>query len=159
MVYLILPIGISGSGKSKLYNEQFKQLGYELISPDNIRIELTGDISNQSKNDEVFKIVDERINDCIKRNVNIFYDATNINTYYRKKFVNKFKSNPNIRIKYYVFSADVDLSFERIENDLNNNVNRSKVSYEVLKKQKKLYDETILSDFKDENVHSITIIN
>lgn len=157
MIYLVLPIGISGSGKSRLYNEIFKQFGYELVSPDNIRKELTGDISNQSKNDDVFKVVDKKIDDCNKRNVNIFYDATNVNTYYRKKFVNTFK-NRNVQIHYYILPADIDLSLKRIKNDLNNNICRSNVSYEVLKRQKKLYDETINSSFKDENVHKITFV-
>ena len=45
---LIIPIGISGSGKSRLYNLNYQD--YVKICPDDIRKELTGSISDQSKN-------------------------------------------------------------------------------------------------------------
>ena len=51
MAKLVLPIGISGSGKSYIYNRDYKDCVQ--VSPDLIREELTGDISNQSKNKEV----------------------------------------------------------------------------------------------------------
>lgn len=47
MSRLILPIGISGSGKSYIYNKDYKDCIQ--VSPDLIREELTGDISNQTK--------------------------------------------------------------------------------------------------------------
>ena len=48
MAKLVLPIGISGSGKSYIYNRDYKD--YVQVSPDLIREELTGDISNQTRN-------------------------------------------------------------------------------------------------------------
>ena len=56
---VIIPIGISGSGKSRLYEKRYKD--YEIISPDLIRKELTGDISNQKRNKEVFQIALKRV--------------------------------------------------------------------------------------------------
>ena len=56
---LILPIGISGSGKSRLYKKEYSD--YKLVSPDEIRKFLTGNISDQSKNNEVFERVDNLI--------------------------------------------------------------------------------------------------
>ena len=53
---LILPIGISGSGKSTWINSLDKDK-YTIISPDMIRKELTGDVSDNSRNLEIFKIV------------------------------------------------------------------------------------------------------
>lgn len=152
---IILPIGISGSGKSRYYKLEGLDKTHKLISSDEIRYNITGNISDQSRNDEVFKIIEDMINDCVNNNVDIYYDATNLNSRYRKKFVNKFKNNPNVKITYLLFPADIELSNERIRHDIEEHVNRSDVPYNVLERQMKLYKETIYSDFDGENVHKI----
>lgn len=149
---IVIPIGISGSGKSRLYNLNYWE--YVKICPDDIRKELTGSISDQSKNKEVFELAQKRIDDCIANDKNVFYDATNINTEYRKKFVNKYKET-NVRIVYVILPADVNISYQRIKNDLDNKVDRSKVPYQVLLRQYEMYKETLNSQFKDENVDEI----
>ena len=50
---IIVPIGISGSGKTRLYNMRYKDL--YLLSPDLIRKELTGSISDQKKTKKFLK--------------------------------------------------------------------------------------------------------
>ena len=150
---LILPIGISGSGKSRLYKKEYSD--YKLVSPDEIRKFLTGNISDQSKNNEVFERVDNLIDWCIKHDMNVFYDATNINKKYRCKFVNQFKDKDNVKIIYLVFPADVELSNKRIRKDMSDGVDRSDVPYEVLERQMKLYKETIEKGFEDENVQEV----
>ena len=154
---IIVPIGISGSGKSTLYKGTFSDI--KLVCPDLIRYELTGDISDQSCNGRVFKIVDERIEKHVQNNEDVFYDATNVVKKYRKKFVNKFKNNPNVYIVYYILNANIDLSYNRIKNDLRNNINISNVSYKVLEKQMENYKHTLNSGFDDENVHEIIYYN
>jgi hypothetical protein len=62
---LILPIGISGSGKSTWINSLPKNQ-FKLVSPDLIRKELTGNISNQENNSKVFSIAYERTAKYIK---------------------------------------------------------------------------------------------
>jgi predicted kinase len=150
---IIVPIGISGSGKSKLYKDEYSNM--TIISPDLIRYELTNDISNQSKNKEVFEIVNQRVEDCVKNNVDFFYDATNVNTKYRKSFVDKFKGNKDVEITYVVLPADVKVSYERIRNDIKNNVNRSDVPYDVIQIQYGLYKESLKHKFENENVHTV----
>ena len=80
---IIVPIGISGSGKTRLYNMRYKDL--YLLSPDLIRKELTGSISDQKKNKEVFEEVDRRVADLVKKGESFFYDATNVNSNTAKK--------------------------------------------------------------------------
>lgn len=75
MSRLILPIGISGSGKSYIYNKDYKDCVQ--VSPDLIREELTGDISNQTKNKEVFKLAFERVDEYLNNGKDVFFDATN----------------------------------------------------------------------------------
>lgn len=149
---IVIPIGISGSGKSRLYNLNYQE--YVKICPDDIRKELTRSISDQSKNKEVFELAQKRIDDCIANDKNVFYDATNINTEYRKKFVNKYKGT-NVRIVYVILPADVNISYQRIKNDLDNKVDRSKVPYQVLLRQYEMYKDSLNSQFKDENVDEI----
>ena len=150
---IILPIGISGSGKSLLYKSMFKDM--DIVSPDLIRYELTGDISNQECNGHVFKIVDKMIDEHVQLNKDVFYDATNVNRKTRKKFVNKYKDNPNVEIVYYVLPANIKLSYERIQNDIKNRVNRSKVPYYVLQRQLYMYNESVDMNFEGENYSQI----
>ena len=108
-----------------------------------------------SENNEVFERVDNLIDWCIKHDMNVFYDATNINKKYRRKFVNQFKDKDNVKIIYLVFPADVELSNKRIRKDMSDGVDRSDVPYEVLERQMKLYKETIEKGFEDENVQEV----
>ena len=68
---VIFPIGISGAGKDRFYRMFFKEA--VLLSPDNIRKELTGDISDQTRNKEVFEILHDRMRSELDRCVNDIY--------------------------------------------------------------------------------------
>ena len=152
---IIIPIGISGSGKTRLYNMRYRHL--YLLSPDLIRKELTGDISNQKKNNEVFVEVDKRVNDLVKNSTSFFYDATNVNPEFRKKFVEQFRGT-DIKIIYVILPADMETSYTRIEQDLKNKVERSKVPFKVLIRQKGFYNQSLKSNFEGENVQEIIYI-
>lgn len=155
---IIVPIGISGSGKSKLYLDEFKDKGFSLVCPDNIRKKMTGDISDQSKNKEVFEWAQCCIDYCVNLNRDVFYDATNLNKKLRKKFVNQYKDNPDVEIHYYVLPANIEISNERIQKDLSNNIDRSKVPYNVIERQMSMYNDTIKKGFDDENVHKVIML-
>ena len=152
MAKLILPIGISGSGKSYIYNRDYKD--YILVSPDLIREELTGDISNQSKNKEVFRIAFARVDEYLKREQNVFFDATNVNKSQRKKFTDKYVDT-DVDVTYVVLPADIDLSWTRIRKDIREKKNRSDVPYFALVKQKEQYDNSLELGFNDENVQEV----
>lgn len=152
---IIMPIGISGSGKTRLYNMRYKDL--YLLSPDLIRKELTGSISNQKKNKEVFEEVDRRVADLVKKGETFFYDATNVNPEFRKKFVEQFRGT-DVKIIYVVLPADMQVSYMRIKQDLKNKVERSKVPFEVLVRQKGFYNQSLKSNFDGENVQEIIYI-
>lgn len=151
---VIIPIGISGSGKSRLYKTEYN--GYFKICPDDIRLELTGDISNQKMNKQVFERVDELVSNCIRDGVSFFLDATNINTKYRKEFVEKFKGIAYV--KYIVLPSDINISHERISKDLSEGVVRSKVSKDVLERQYGMYKESLNTGFIGENVQEVSYL-
>ena len=152
---IIVPIGISGSGKTRLYNMRYSDL--TLVSPDLIRKELTGSISDQKKNKEVFEEVDRRVEDLVKKGESFFYDATNVNSEFRKKFVEQFRGT-DVKITYVILPADMNTSYVRIKQDLKNNVDRSRVPFEVLVRQKGFYNQSIESNFEGENVQEIIYI-
>lgn len=153
---IIMPIGISGSGKSRLYKMRYSDL--ELVSPDLIRKELTGDISNQTMNSEVFEEVDRRIDDLVRKGRSFYYDATNVNTKLRKNFVNKYRGNPNVRITYVILPSNMDEAYARIKDDIKNKVDRSKVPFEAIIRQKGFYNASLKSNFEGENVQEIVYL-
>lgn len=152
---IIIPVGIPGSGKSRLYNMRYSD--YTLVSPDLIRKELTGSISDQRKNKEVFEEVDRRVADLVKKRESFFYDATNVNTEFRKKFVEQFRGT-DVKITYVILPADINISFKRIKNDLKNNVDRSAVPTHALTRQYGMYNASLKGNFIGENVQEIIYI-
>ncbi len=153
---IVMPIGISGSGKTTQIRKKFEGLdNCKVVCPDDIRYQLTGNISDQSMNKEVFDLVYFLIDECVKDNTDVFYDATNVNGALRRNFVNRYKNNPNVTIQYYILPADVKLSYQRIQKDIKNGVNRSNVPMEVLERQYKMYQKSLEKGFDDENVHDI----
>lgn len=154
---IVMPIGISGSGKSTLYNNMFTN--YEIVCPDQIRLKLTGNISDQSKNKEVFEMVDTLVDMYIKEDKNFFYDATNVNTKYRKEFVKKVKKHPNVKVVYIYLYADVEESNRRIQKDLEEGKIRSNVSMFVLKRQYDMYMESLKSNWQEEGADSSLVMD
>ena len=129
MSNLVLPIGISGSGKSYIYNKDYKDCVQ--VSPDLIREELTGDISNQSKNKEVFKLAFERVDEYLNSGQDVFFDATNVNKSQRKTFTDKYIGT-DVEVVYVILPADIDLSWKRIRSDIREKKNRADVPYFAL---------------------------
>ena len=152
---IIVPIGISGSGKTRLYNMRYSDL--TLVSPDLIRKELTGNISDQKKNKEVFEEVDRRVADLVKKGESFFYDATNVNLEFRKKFVEQFRGT-DVKIVYVVLPADVAISYNRIKKDLKSKVERAAVPVNALIRQYGMYTRSIKTKFEGENVQEVIYI-
>lgn len=147
---IIVPIGISGSGKSTYVNELREKLGDKLvvISPDEIRVELSGDINDQSKNAKVFEIAKERIIKAIKEGKVVYFDATNVDTVLRNKYFAKIYNELadqgiNIDLYYKVFEANIDESDKRIRKQIEKGENRANITRDILEKQYNKYVETV----------------
>ncbi len=153
---IVIPIGISGSGKTRLYRMRYSN--FALVSPDNIRKELTGSISDQTKNREVFQRVDKLVEQLVKEGRDFFYDATNVNTDFRKAFVEKFRGT-DVEIIYVILPADIAVSMKRIKNDLKESVDRANVPTHALVRQFGMYNHSLKTKFEGENVQEIIYIN
>jgi predicted kinase len=130
----IMMIGIPGSGKSTIVNDLAKEYNASVVCPDQIRKNLTGDISDQSRNNEVWSIAKQFINDALDGNINVILDATNTVSKYRKKFIEDLK--PCIK-KAKIIECDVKTAFRRITIDIQHGVDRSNVPLDVIQRMYK----------------------
>jgi predicted kinase len=123
MKTLYFLIGISGSGKSTWAKSI---MNTTLICPDDIRKEITGDISNQSQNTKVFEIAYARSITLMKENKTIIFDSTGMHKEGRIHLC-KIAKNHNYKISCVIFndSKDIDLCRNRVKQDINNGIERS----------------------------------
>lgn len=132
----IIPVGISGSGKST-WIKTLEGQGYEVVSPDEIRRELTGSISDQSRNKDVFPIAFQRTIDFLNAGKNVIFDATNVTSYHRKQMLDYLKQNVTTEFDALakIFDVDPEISKERIRKDIEAGVDRSNVPPEAVDRQ------------------------
>ena len=123
MVKFYMLCGLPGAGKS-MYADKLKEKKVIIHSSDVIREEL-GDVNDQSKNEEVFKILHKRIREDLKSGKSVCLDATNLNRRRRIAFLNELKNIPCEKICVLVATP--------FEECLKQNFNRDrKVPEEVL---------------------------
>lgn len=153
IVNLTLPIGIAGSGKSTWIKSLPKDT-YTIISPDEIRRSLTGSISDQSKNIEVFKETDKQVIEAIKEGKQVVLDATNTRTDFRRSFLQTLRRLfSNIRIAYKIIDSNPEVSKQRIKKDIESGMDRAAVPEEIVDKQYEQYLQT-LEDVKLEGMEN-----
>ena len=136
-------IGIPGSGKST-YLKSISSDNVKIVCPDDIRRELTGNISDQSKNGEVWDKAKQDILNNISQGFYTILDATNVNTKARRNMLSLIKSNfEDINTYATLFDADPEVSKQRIKKDITNKVDRSNVPDEVIDRMHQQYLETL----------------
>lgn len=139
---LILTVGIPGSGKSTWAKAYSEKTGYIRICPNDIRKEITGDISNISRDSDVWTIAKERVNKLLDEGKNVIFDSTMMNS----KTLTTFKMLSHKAIVCYkVFECTAEEAKERISIDLNNKVDRSKVPDHIVDKMYLNYDSIVQS--------------
>lgn len=84
---LYMMIGLPASGKSTIAEKISKSEGAIIVSSDEIRKELLGDINDQSKNELIFKTIEDRIKFYLANKQDVIFDATNINYKRRRGFL------------------------------------------------------------------------
>lgn len=145
---LIILIGISASGKSTIAKQLAKKENAIIISSDAIRAELCdGNISDQSKNDEVFKLYHKRIRENLLAGNNVIADATNITIRSRRSIFNAVNDVDCEKIGYIVV--------KKIGNCIKDNHNDDRVAVPdgVIEKQVRKFQ----IPFKEEGFDNIII--
>lgn len=106
-------VGIPGCGKSTAA-QKLAGPGREIISTDDLREELTGDMSDQGLNRAVFFTVNKIAEALLRNNVSVIIDATNLRTDYREGLMEiaiRYGANP---LAYrFDTSEDFELCQER----------------------------------------------
>ncbi len=125
---LILPVGISGSGKSTWIKANTNS-NTVVVSPDDIRRELTGNISDQSKNGQVWSTAFDRIASALNSGKNVILDATNIKSSDRKRLMNHLKVNVDKPFDSFakIFNVNPEIAKQRVKKDIQSGVDRSNV--------------------------------
>jgi predicted kinase len=135
----IMTVGIPGSGKSRWVNSYkevminpnglggIQENNYEVVCPDQIRKEITGHISDITQDQRVWKIVKERVIEYLKEGKNVILDSTMVKS--RKEFI---KDLPLCFRYAKVFRITPEEAIRRIQKDIENNVDRSKVPDSVV---------------------------
>ena len=133
-----MTIGISGSGKSTYLKKRFKP--EVVITPDNIRKEMTGDISNHSMEPVVWATATHRIKEALEKYGEAVLDATNVNAKYRHGFLTPFRQMGNVELVALVFEPNTDLAKQRVQKDVETGVDRSKVPATAIDRQLKDFE-------------------
>lgn len=122
---VVLTSGISGSGKSTFLRNFFKGT---VICPDDIRRELTGNVSDQSRNAEVWELTYKRFREALATGDNVAISAMFLN----EKAVNsvceeidKTDSFPVLEIVLMEDSYNWKLCADRVKKDIENGVDRA----------------------------------
>ena len=112
MKLAIFLVGIPASGKTTQRNAM---AGTPYVSMDEIRKELTGSISDQTRNKEVSELAFKRWADLLEANPMVILDNTNYNRKNRKKFLQIAKSHGAI-CQAFVFFVTLEEAKRRNAN-------------------------------------------
>ena len=88
---LIIMVGLPGSGKSTRAKELAQIERCVILSSDTIRKEISGCEQDQTKNDQVFKLLYQRMNDLLSKEQSVIIDATNTTMKARKRILSECK--------------------------------------------------------------------
>jgi predicted kinase len=127
---LILSIGIAGSGKSTYLRKHYPLK--TIVCPDNIRKEITGNISDISRDNEVWNEVYNQLEKNLEKYNLAVLDATNTTSRYRKSILEKF---PDIRKIALIFNINPEIAKQRVQHDIMDDIERSNVPDEVIDRQ------------------------
>lgn len=116
MTKLVVGIGIPGSGKTTALKAFAEKNGYNYISPDDIRQELTGDAKDQSKNGEVWQLAYDRLAGALKLDRDVVFDATFTEGERRKELLKFARENGADKIQGVFADVSLEVARERNQN-------------------------------------------
>ena len=99
---LIIMCGLPCSGKSTLIKNRLVNLGYAVVSPDNIRLSLHGQQFCQNAEPFVWATAEVMARSLLMSGNNVVIDATNINRQRRKLWINLAKDFGILPTVYFV---------------------------------------------------------
>lgn len=146
---LVLPIGISGSGKSTFVSRHFQKS--EILSSDFFRYMISDDEGDQSVTKDAFELLHATLVKRVFHKKTTVVDATNVQRYARRKSLELATVYRYNKVAF-VFDFPVDVCLERMEN------RNRKVPKDVLEKQYRNLQES-LEHLDDEGFDNIYVFN
>lgn len=113
---LYLPIAPPAAGKSYTAAKMVENgvlLPDAIVEPDHYRSVMTGDRASQTANGKVFQIVDMIVEERLRCGQDVYLDATNLNTKFRDKMIERVKTASDVSIIALVSLASKELLDER----------------------------------------------
>jgi predicted kinase len=137
---LVITIGCSGSGKSHLKNQLENKLDFVNVEMDEIRRNLCGNVTDQSKNNQVFMISKSMVNKNVNSK-NVFYNATNLDWKRSVQFVLDLDKDEKVPVVFIFMedSVNLELCQKRVHADISANMDRSNTSDDIIEKQHNRY--------------------
>lgn len=111
--YVVMGVGISGSGKTTVLSEVAEHLDITRISPDEIREELTGDEASQSVNAEAWNEAYRRVQASLELGRSAIVDATHAEAFRRPDTVEMYRSFGATAVVAAVFDTPLEVAKER----------------------------------------------
>lgn len=112
MAELIALMGIPASGKSTFRDTYNQFEDYVIVCPDDIRQELTGNRSDQSRNDFVFANAHTQTWDHLEADRDVIFDATNVTASARAALL-EIADKTNASRKLFVLRTPFEDCLER----------------------------------------------
>ena len=149
---LYFTLGIPGSGKSTYLS------GKEpIVSTDEIRKQLFGDVNFWSREQEVFGVAQNRIINYFSSYQTVYLDATMVESKHRDPFLAEIKEEVgDVKFTAILFEADVELSRQRIKQDLSDGFDRASNALKNLYGFNYWYQETL--DLIEKNQVSFAVV-
>ena len=166
MTNVFITISIPFGGKSKWASEFLAEHPDTIvICPDEIRKELTGSISDQSQNSNVFSTAFKRLRKAIQaETADIIFDGTNIRGKTRTEIIDCADclraDQPDCFFHYVVFPCDLEVAMARKKADVIRIINgeRSNVPDEIIVKFYNDFQNNIENILTDSRVESVKVI-
>lgn len=106
-------MGMPGSGKSTLLHDFSTRHSFPYIAPDDIRLELTGDGGDQSKNADVWKLAFERLSEAIQHSDTVIFDSTLYKVEDRRDLITRARDFGATKVEGVYFTAPFAVVMER----------------------------------------------
>jgi predicted kinase len=128
---LFMTIGIPGSGKSSIMKTFPKEY---VISSDDVRTEVNGDINDQSNSDFIWRLIAKRLINLLKTHGIAILDGTNVGADLREDFLEEIREGVDTPIKTVaiVFHVDPEVAKKRIAKDIEAGKDRSDVPEDIV---------------------------
>lgn len=111
--YVVMAVGIPGSGKTTTLKDVAAQLDIVYISPDEIRKKLTGSMADQSANNTVWDEAYRQAKLALAQNRSVIMDATHAEAWRRPEAIAQYRRSGAMTVIAVVFDTPLQTAKER----------------------------------------------